>query len=100
MAHKTLTISEEAYDALARIKGKDESFTKVILRLAKRRGSGDLLDFPVYSTERRTSLSNRGGLREEKIHPDPGKRAISCSGGFQATKGARRENRAPLGVAQ
>ncbi len=45
MAHKTLTISEEAYDALARIKGKDESFTRVILRLAKRRSSGDLLDY-------------------------------------------------------
>lgn len=45
MAHKTLTISEEAYDALAQLKGKDESFTKVILRLARRRSSGDLLDY-------------------------------------------------------
>lgn len=45
MAHKTLTISGEAYDALARAKGKDESFTKVILRLAKRRSSGDLLEY-------------------------------------------------------
>ena len=45
MAHKTLTISEEAYNALARVKGKDESFTKVILRLAQRRISGDLLDY-------------------------------------------------------
>lgn len=45
MAHKTLTISEEAYDALARLKGRDESFTKVILRLASRRSSGSLLDY-------------------------------------------------------
>ena len=45
MAHKTLSISEEAYNALARVKGKDESFTKVILRLAQRRSSGDLLDY-------------------------------------------------------
>ncbi len=45
MTRKTLTISEEAYKALARTKGKDESFTKVILRLAKRRSSGDLLDY-------------------------------------------------------
>ena len=45
MAHKTLTISEEAYDALARAKGRDESFTKVILRLTKRKSSGDLLDY-------------------------------------------------------
>ena len=45
MAHKTLTISEEAYNALSMVKGKDESFTKVILRLAKRRSRGDLLDY-------------------------------------------------------
>jgi len=45
MTRKTLTISEEAYKALARTKGKDESFTKVILRLAKRGSSGDLLDY-------------------------------------------------------
>jgi predicted CopG family antitoxin len=45
MAHKTLTISEEAYDALARLKSKDESFTKVILRLAQRKSKGNLLDY-------------------------------------------------------
>ena len=45
MAHKTLTISEEAYNALARVKGKDESFTRVILRLAQRKAQGNLLDY-------------------------------------------------------
>ena len=45
MVHKTLTISEEAYDALARAKGRDESFTKVILRLTKKRSAGNLLDY-------------------------------------------------------
>ena len=45
MAHKTLTISEEAYNALARIKSKDESFTKVILRLAQRKSKGNLLEY-------------------------------------------------------
>ncbi len=45
MAHKTLTISEEAYNALARLKSKDESFTKVILRLAQKRNKGSLLDY-------------------------------------------------------
>lgn len=33
MAHKTITISEEAYKALARIKNEKESFTDVILRI-------------------------------------------------------------------
>ena len=45
MAHKTLTISEEAYNALARLKSKDESFTKVILRLAQKKAKGNLLDY-------------------------------------------------------
>ena len=45
MAHKTLTISEEAYNALSRVKSKDESFTKTILRLTKKRSAGNLLDY-------------------------------------------------------
>jgi predicted CopG family antitoxin len=45
MAHKTLTISEKAYNALARDKGKDESFTKVIPRLTRKKAAGNLLDY-------------------------------------------------------
>lgn len=45
MAHKTLTVSEEAYNALARLKSKDESFTKVILRLARKRERGNFLEY-------------------------------------------------------
>jgi predicted CopG family antitoxin len=33
MAHKTLTISEEAYEALAEIKKEGESFTDLIKRI-------------------------------------------------------------------
>ncbi len=35
MAHKTLTISEDAYNVLSKLKSDDESFTKAIMRLAK-----------------------------------------------------------------
>ncbi len=45
MAHKTLTISEEAYNALSQVKSKDESFTKVILRLTRKKAKGNLLDY-------------------------------------------------------
>ncbi len=34
MAHKTLTISEEAYEMLAELKKEGESFTDLILRIA------------------------------------------------------------------
>lgn len=35
MAHKTLTISEEAYEALTQLKKEGESFTDLIKRIAK-----------------------------------------------------------------
>jgi predicted CopG family antitoxin len=41
MGFKTLTISDEAYRELQRLKEKSESFTQVILRLSE--GRGDLL---------------------------------------------------------
>ncbi len=45
MAHKTLTVSEEAYDALARLKTQNESFTEVILRLSKEKEVGTLSQY-------------------------------------------------------
>ena len=44
MARKTLSISEEAYKALYRAKGKNESLTEAILRLAGRGAKGNLLE--------------------------------------------------------
>ncbi|VVB89893.1 Putative antitoxin [uncultured archaeon] len=35
MAHKTITISEEAYEALADLKKEGESFTKLIKRITE-----------------------------------------------------------------
>src|SRR3989304_7750408 len=45
MAHKTLTISEDAYAALAGLKARGESFTDVILRLTAKTRKGTLLDY-------------------------------------------------------
>ena len=39
MTTKTITITKDAYDALAREKGKDESFSQLALRLTKKRGT-------------------------------------------------------------
>ena len=39
MGHRTITISDEAYRALSKLKRAKESFTDVILRLASGRGS-------------------------------------------------------------
>jgi len=45
MGHKTLTISEEAYEALARLKRERESFTETIIRLTAKKEKGTLLDY-------------------------------------------------------
>ena len=39
MVTKTITVTKEAYEALASDKQKDESFSEVILRTHKKRGS-------------------------------------------------------------
>lgn len=70
LAHKTVTISEEAYNALARMKGKNESFTEVILRIARRKEEGTLLDY-VKSIEADDEFA---GILEEVVEK---RRAIS-----------------------
>jgi predicted CopG family antitoxin len=46
MGHKTITISDQAYRSLARLKSEHESFTEAILRLTSEKGSSrSLLDF-------------------------------------------------------
>ena len=47
MGHKTLTISEEAYNALKKLKREGESFSDVILRITR---SFSLLEY-IESTE-------------------------------------------------
>ena len=43
MAHKTITISVKAYEALAKSRTDNESFTKVILRLTSERSNASSL---------------------------------------------------------
>ncbi len=45
MSHKTIRISEEAYNALVRMKRENESFTDTILRLASKGNAQAFLDF-------------------------------------------------------
>jgi predicted CopG family antitoxin len=45
MTRKTLTISVEAYNALFRAKGKNESLTEAILRLTGKSAKGNLLEY-------------------------------------------------------
>jgi len=55
MAHKTLTISEEAYNALKRLKREVESFSDVILRITR---GASLLEY-IESTEFSQELADK-----------------------------------------
>jgi predicted CopG family antitoxin len=43
MGHRTITISDEAYRQLSKMKRERESFTDVVLRLASGRGNGKVV---------------------------------------------------------
>ena len=45
MGHRTLTVSDEAYNALSKMKKERESFTETILRITKKTEEGTLLDY-------------------------------------------------------
>ena len=45
MTQKTVSLSEEAYEKLRRVKKKGESFSQVIIRLTKRDENVTFLDF-------------------------------------------------------
>ncbi len=57
MAHKTITISEEAYEALKSLKVGNESFTEVILRVAQIRKKGEHILQWVREDKDRTDLA-------------------------------------------
>ena len=45
MADETITISEEAYEALAGVKAAKESFTDIVLKIVKKKKEDPLLDY-------------------------------------------------------
>ena len=45
MGHRTLTISDEAYNALSKMKKERESFTETILRITNKTYKGTLLNY-------------------------------------------------------
>lgn len=62
MVVKTITITEEAYKALAGDKTKDESFSEVILRTHKRKGTVEALSKFIGA------WSDMGDETAEKLH--------------------------------
>ena len=69
MAVKTITVTEEAYQTLARMKQKKESFSDAILRIGKRRLLSDFFGALSAPTgERLESEMRKARVRRNKGH--------------------------------
>ncbi len=62
MATKTLTITEEAYERLRKQKGRDESFSELILRITGRRPLTDFAGF----LSRESGLALKRAIEESR----------------------------------
>ena len=75
MTVKTITLSEDADVALAQVKKKGESFSDVVLRLARGRRSllefaGDWKDFPEEKMTAYLAFTRgRGSVRQHQTPP-------------------------------
>lgn len=68
---KTLTVTEDAYDSLKRLKMGDESFSQVIKRIAGQKMKvKDLLGAMVESKEEMDAFANRVKEEREKLGKD------------------------------
>ena len=74
MLRKTLTVSEQAYNALARVREKEETLTNLILRLTRKTTKGDLLEY-LRSTGPNSQLADQNtGRADDEVRDTGGKR--------------------------
>ena len=67
MSYKKLTVSEIEYNVLSELKKEKETFTQLILRLAKKKSQENLLDY-IRTLEPDPELANiLEGVLQERI---------------------------------
>lgn len=75
MSVKTITVTENAYEALKKMKEPNESFSDIILRVAKRRPlddffgvlskeSGDRLEKAIMKARKRRNLAHKERIKK------------------------------------
>lgn len=63
MAVKTITVTEEAYHALARMKDKNESFSRTILRIAGKRSLREFVGILSKESGKRLEMAIKEGRK-------------------------------------
>jgi len=79
MVVKTITVTEDAYEALKRIKGEEESFSKVIIRVTKGKTNLDKF-FGVLSESEAKRVKRNIKRFRKKLDKDYGERKHALSG--------------------
>ena len=80
MSTKTITITNDAYEALARSKAENESFSKTILRITKRRPlsdfygiftkeEGDALEKAIYERRKKRNVIRQELMKKRGFNP-------------------------------
>ena len=73
-ASQDSTVSERAYNALARVRGMHETSTNVILRLTRKTTKGDLLEY-LRSTGPNSQLADQNtGRADDEVRDTGGER--------------------------
>ena len=67
MAVKTITVTEDAYEALKSLKGENESFTETILRVAKKKSLWDFVGVLSEESAERMEREIREARRRHAI---------------------------------
>ena len=69
MSHKTITLTNEAYERLSRLKNEDESFSQLILRLTESLNKENILSFAGIWSDKPEWGAIEKAIYERRLRP-------------------------------
>ncbi len=82
MTTKTITVTEDAYEALKRMQEEEESFSKTLLRISAKRSLREFIGlFSSDEAEKLKTAIKEIRLRHNAVHQERLKKIVSAFGG-------------------